>query len=266
MKAWNGSFGISKRADMKKLLRHLLAWYLASLARLLLLRERPTIIAVAGTVNKSFAVQAIAAELRGRGIAVETTPQHFNTDIGLPLAILGLPSGYDSYEASLSITPRAMKALKRPLPAVLVLEMGIDRPGDMRALLRIVEPHIAVITDITQRYRENFGGLDKLAHEYGMLLEALPRSGLAVLNYDTMLVRDLAKASKAPLRYVSLGSVEGKDILRAAFTQMMDGIAGTVHIDGQSEEFALPRFGRHHALSLLIARAVSAHASFKTSH
>lgn len=249
---------------MKSLLRHLLAWYLGLLTRIVLALRRPHVIAVAGTINKAFAVAAIAERLRAQGITVKTTPHHFNTDIGLPLAILGLPSGYNSYGAWLGIAGQALKALKRPLPAVLVLEFGINRPRDMKALLRIVKPNSAVITDITQRYRENFGGLDKLAAEYGRLIAAVPKSGLAVLNYDTMVVRDLDKQSIAPVRYFSLQPADDMLVVSAEFTASPTGLSGSICSQGTSRPFTLERFGRHHVASLLIAEAVGDYFSSRS--
>ncbi len=248
---------------MKIILRHILASYLGLLARILLTYRRPLIIAVAGTVNKGFAVTAIAEELRHRGYSVETPPHNFNTEIGLPLAILGLPSGYDSYRAWKRIIWRALWALKRPLAGVFVLELGIYRPGDMKALLAIIKPRIAIVTDITQRYRENFGGLDRLVAEYRLLLSSVANDGLAVLNYDTIVVRELASSATCPVSYVSLSSGTDNEVATALIEKLSSGQRVKFSIDGEVSEEVIDRFGRHHALVRLIGRRVGAAPFFQ---
>ena len=81
---------------MKRFAKIILQYYLYLFAKLALWRCQPFVIAVAGTTNKTFTKQAIESFLRARGepLAVPS----FNTEIGLPLAILGLKSGYNSYQ------------------------------------------------------------------------------------------------------------------------------------------------------------------------
>lgn len=247
---------------MKKLFRHLLYWYLALIARLLLLRYRPTVIAVAGTVNKAFAKEAIGRILAEKGLRADMAYNGFNTEIGLPLAILGLPSGYESYVRWLAILPRSLKALfARRLAPVLLLELGVSRPGDLQKLLRIIHPQVAVITDLTQRYRENFSDLAALSREYELLIKHLPLQGLAVLNYDTISVRSLAASSAAPVFFFSL---EAQPVSRQMYA--LQDLKKTTA--GQSAEaitpagpamLEIPRFGRHHAAAALCALIIDRH-------
>ncbi len=244
---------------MKRILRHLLYWYLAGLARLLIWRFRPAVIAVAGTVNKTFAKEAVARILAQNGLKTEMAYNGFNTEIGLPLAILGLPSGYESYARWWVILGMAIHAFfQKKLSDVLILELGVSRPGDLKKLLRIVKPRAAIITDLTQRYRENFSDISAMAGEYGSLLAHLPPDGLAVLNYDTILVRELGARSAAPVFYVSLEPQARSENIWSVSRREKT-------VNGQTIVFQIPdgqitvlceRFGRHHAAALLIAEII----------
>ena len=81
-------------------------------------------------------------------------------------------------------------------PEVLVLELGVDRPGDMDYLLSIVEPDIGVLTNISQSHIEYFGSVDEILKEKSKLLKAVKKDGLAVLNYDNKYLRDLSEEIK----------------------------------------------------------------------
>lgn len=247
---------------MKRVLRHILYWYLAAAARLVLWREGTEVIAVAGTVNKSFAKEAIGSILAQNGLKAEMAYNGFNTEIGLPLAVLGLPSGYESYSRWLAILPLAFRALfTRRLAPVLILELGVSRPGDLKKLLRIVRPRAAVITDLTQRYRENFSDISAMAREYRRLLEYLPPDGLAVLNYDTITVRELGRISPAPVFYFSLENRPAAPDLWSAALQSRDASGQRVFVSSPEGSGArvIGRFGRHHIASLLIADIIGRH-------
>lgn len=244
---------------MKKMLRPLLYWYLAALARFVLARERPYIIAVTGTVNKYFVREAIAQKLTEKGINVETASNGFNTEIGLSLAVLGLSSGFESYSRWKTIVFKALQAaFRKKLQKVLIVELGVSRPGDMKQLLRIIKPRAVVISDLTQRYRENFSDLTLMAHEYDLLIKALPRQGLIVLNYDTITVRELGANVSAALYYFSLNSSEPKQAWSAsAITRTSSGEKFTLHSSLGVRTLEIARFGRHHVAATLIAEIFS---------
>ena len=96
-------------------------------------------------------------------------------------------------------------------PEILVLELGVDRPGDMDYLLSIVEPDIGVLTNISQSHIEYFGSVDEILKEKSKLLKAVKKDGLAVLNYDNKYLRDLSEEIK--IRQSSYGLRLGADIL-----------------------------------------------------
>lgn len=245
---------------MKRLGFYLLRIYLGFLAWVVIKRCQPIIIGIAGTTNKTFTKQAIEQAMIARNISTSSTVHNFNTDIGIPLTILDLPSGYNSYQRWLTIIPQAIvKAVRRSLPKVLVLELGISHPGDAEHLSDIIQPDILVITDITQRYRENFGDVNNLSKEYRKLIEKVSKKGLVVLNYDTMIVKDLEKYCQAKVLFFSVEDV-GNSREDIYFIKNLQGTESGQKFEIVSPEknlsIFIPRFGKHHLRSALVSQIV----------
>lgn len=236
---------------MKRVFKKLLQHYLKCLAKLTLLIHRPKIIAVAGSINKTFVKDEVCRVLSEAGYKVRPNPRAFNTEIGLSLSILDIPSGYNSYLKWLPIMLRApMSIFQKDFPQFLVLEFGISDPGDMKFLLSVAKPSTAIITDITQRYIEGFDSVEELVGEYEYLVKHV--NGLIVLNYDNIRVRELAKISKA--KVVFFGLEDGADWKGEL---VGNNIYQVVKIQGQNKEFKLIRHGVHHVYSLLIGQIIA---------
>jgi UDP-N-acetylmuramoyl-tripeptide--D-alanyl-D-alanine ligase len=116
------------------------------------------VIGVTGSVGKTSTKQLIAALLAGRR-RVAANPANFNTEIGLPLAVLAAPEGTE----------------------VLVLEMGMRGFGQIDELARIAEPDVGVITLIGPVHLELVGDLAGVARAKG---ELLAHVGVAVVPAD----------------------------------------------------------------------------------
>ena len=170
------------------------------LARVFIARYHPRIVGVTGSVGKTGSRLAIAAVLAERW-RVGQAQNNFNNEIGLPLAILGEPdSGYRNLLAWLGILIRAIKHLvikQKDYPEVLVLEYGVDHPGDMNYLLAIARPEVAVITAISATHLEFFGSVEGVAMEESKLIASLPLQGTAVLNFDFSAVELIKNKTKA---------------------------------------------------------------------
>ena len=156
---------------MKKFFKKIIQLYLKLLTKIILARHKPFVIAVAGTTNKTFVKETILNEL-GRGSDVRGNPKSFNTEIGLPLAVLFLPSGLASIFrwVDILLTGTCISIFSRKFPKVLVLEMGVDRIGDMKYLLSLVKPDIAIVTNIKRNFPGLKTTLDDIAKELTLLV------------------------------------------------------------------------------------------------
>lgn len=204
---------------MNNFLVKILRWKLRKLAQLAIARFRPGIVGVTGSVGKTSTKLAIRAVLGGGGRRVRASAGNLNNDLGFPLTILG-----DWSEEELRLVSRDQPSHTKRVrklffwlkvvtisffrllfgsannyPEVLVLEYGADRPGDIKYLLGIARPSIAVITAIGDIpvHVEFFAGPEELAREKGRLIEQLPTAGFAVLNLDDDAVMELKERTRA---------------------------------------------------------------------
>jgi UDP-N-acetylmuramoyl-tripeptide--D-alanyl-D-alanine ligase len=168
---------------------------LARAARAYLARVNPKVAMVAGSAGKTTAKDGIAAAFAAAGAGrVRASEKSLNSELGLPLAVLGLPSGWKNPFAWLAILARAAwRARRGEAFDWLVLETGVDRPGDMDAILAIVRPDIAIVTLLPDQpvHAENFpnGTADEVAEEELKLAKGLKPGGILVGNADDGRVR-----------------------------------------------------------------------------
>ncbi|MEK9152611.1 MAG: Mur ligase family protein [Patescibacteria group bacterium] len=193
---------------MKKLIAHCLN----SCAKRVLARAKPFVIGITGSVGKTSAKEAIGTVLKGK-FSVRVSPKNYNNELGLPLAVLGLPAGGKSPLRWLSTFNRAswrsMFGIK-DYPKNLVLEMGVDRPGDLARLLDVVTPSIGVVTTVGEAHAEFLGSLDDVAEEKSTLVKRLPKDGWAVLNADD--ARVLAMRNKTKAAVMTFGFAGDADV------------------------------------------------------
>jgi len=247
---------------MKYLFKKLLQYYLKYITKLVLLIHRPTIIAVAGSTNKTFVKEEIVKELELKKYNIRANPKNFNTEIGLPLAILYLPSGYSSYKKWLLIIFKAFLAIwQRHFPNYLVLELGISDPGDMKYLLSIIKPKISIITDITQRYLESFSDINELVGEYKRLVKKTKRNGLVIINYENIKVREISKYALAKTVFFGISEGVGWQVTKVWQEEWGQKIA--VKHNNVVKEYAINRFGAHHVNSKLISLIIKSHVAEK---
>ena len=156
-------------------------------ARLVLVRYKPKIIAVTGSVGKTTTKDAIYTALANE-LYVRKSERSFNSELGVPLTILGLENAWaNPLRWALNIVRGAWLVVsKTSYPAWLVLEVGGDRPGDIRKLARWLAPDIAVLTGVPDIpvHVEFFRSPEELAREKCSLAEYVKQGGKLVLNGD----------------------------------------------------------------------------------
>lgn len=170
-----------------RLIRTLLVSTLIWEARLALSRHRPQIIAVTGSVGKTTTKDAIYAALSQKR-HVRKSAKSFNSDVGVPLAILGLDNPWtDPWQWMVTLVRGLIIAcVSKDYPAVLVLEVGADRPGDIRSIAQWLRPHVAVYTGVpaVPVHVEYFGSVEAVFREKRSLAEHVRKGGMVVINAD----------------------------------------------------------------------------------
>lgn len=145
------------------------------------------IIGITGSSGKTSTKDLIAAVLRPLGQVV-APPGSFNNELGLPWTVLRA-TGQTDY---------------------LVLEMSARHLGNIAALARIAPPSIAVVLNVGTAHLGEFGSRENIARTKGELVEAVPATGVAILNADDALVAAMAVRTSA--RIVTVGRSPAADV------------------------------------------------------
>lgn len=245
---------------MKRLGKWIVQSLLFVLARWSIAWHRPFTIAVAGSTDKTVVKDAVREEFVTHAHTARANPKSYNTEIGLPLAILALPSGNASLFRWATILLKGFVGtlLYRSFPSVLIVELGVDHPGDMRYLLKIVHPNVAIVTSCTSEYISNFGVLDRIAKEYGVLVAQVPHNGLVVLHSDDERIAALRPTAACTVIAVGespLADRQLQGIQEAISTQQWR----IVHTNDRAQEFGqltTNRPGAHHRWARSVAMIV----------
>lgn len=146
-----------------------------------------TVIGITGSTGKTTTKDMTAAILRLRH-RVHASPGSYNNQVGLPLTILGGPSEIE----------------------VLVCELGAGVVGEIADLCALARPEIGVVTSVGMAHLETFGSRENIVRAKREIVEALPASGLAVLNADDRAARGYSAATRATV--LTFGRTWGADV------------------------------------------------------
>lgn len=243
---------------MKKILKSIVQFYLKILTKFTLWRHKPLVVAISGTTGKTFTKEAVLEELRkDRFLDARGNPRSFNTEIGLPLAVLFLPSGYRSFFrwANILSIGTFSSLLGRKFPKVLVLEMGVDRKGDMDYLLSLVRPKIVILTTIDRSFPDNQATLDDIENEMRKLAESVPQEGLVILNGLDNRVRSLEGSCLSPK--IIYGFDEQCQVKIENLKETDCGQAFDLIWEGERERIETAKFGNHTIAALTAAKILA---------
>ncbi|PCI28822.1 hypothetical protein COB55_03320 [Candidatus Wolfebacteria bacterium] len=185
---------------MKDLFKRIIVAILEIEARLILRKYKPRIIAVTGSVGKTSAKDAIYAVLADSE-HVRKSEKSFNSEIGIPLTILGRPNAWNSVVGWVKniVSGIDLILFRQPYPKVLVLEIGADRPGDIEKTGKWLSPDIVVVTWIGELpvHVEFFDSPEAIFREKAFLVKALKPNGVLILNGDDERTSALSEMTEA---------------------------------------------------------------------
>lgn len=228
-----------KRATVFPRARRAAVAYLNWLSRLYLARVRPRIVAIAGLQGKTVMKRWLREMLEAR-FRVRASPRSYNTDLGLPLAILDTPIDSSTLGGVASAIARATArgALASTPLDVLVLEMGIRRTGDAQTLLAAVEPEVLVLTPLAPSFSNDLSFLETVEREITSLAANVARRGgrIFACGDDPRLVAAVEGLPGVTMFGREQATREG-DVLRLD----VDGQSLTARLDvvGESAVYAL---------------------------
>jgi UDP-N-acetylmuramoyl-tripeptide--D-alanyl-D-alanine ligase len=192
-----------------------------------------TIIGITGSSGKTSTKDLLAAVLAPLGEVV-APPGSFNNELGHPWTVLRATESTD----------------------YLVLEMSARHPGNIAALAEIAPPSIAVVLNVGTAHLGEFGSRGAIAATKAELPQAVPASGVVILNVDDTAVAAMAEQTSA--RVVRVGRSATADVRAQAVT--LDALARprfTLHTEAGQIDVALAVHGDHQVSNALCAAAVA---------
>lgn len=212
---------------------------LAALAKLAkavaaeLVADGLTIIGITGSSGKTSTKDLVAAVLQPLGVVV-APPGSFNNELGHPWTVLRAGRDTD----------------------YLILEMSARHPGNIAALAEIATPAVGVVLNVGTAHLGEFGSREAIARTKSELPQAVPQSGVVVLNADDPAVAAMAEVTAARVVRVSRGSAG--DVWAGPVS--LDELARpqfTVHAGATQAEVRLGVYGDHQVSNALCAAAVA---------
>jgi UDP-N-acetylmuramoyl-tripeptide--D-alanyl-D-alanine ligase len=196
-----------------------------------------TIVGITGSSGKTSTKDLVAAVLEPLGQVV-APPGSFNNELGHPWTVLRATRDTD----------------------YLVLEMSARHPGNIAALAAIAPPSIGVVLNVGTAHLGEFGSREAIARTKAELPQAVPPSGVVVLNVDDPAVAAMAEVTAARVVRVSrdagadiwAGPVSLDELARPQFTMHVTGRYGDTQVDVR-----LGVYGDHQVGNALCAAAVA---------
>jgi UDP-N-acetylmuramoyl-tripeptide--D-alanyl-D-alanine ligase len=212
--------------------KKIIEWKLRILAKWVLKKYKPKIIGVTGSVGKTATKEAIYTVLSSK-FKVWKNIKNYNNEIGVPLSILGMESGYKNPFIWLGVFIKGFCMVifrKKNYPEMLVLEMGADKPGDIKYLIDFAPCHVGLITAIGSVHTEFFGNLEKVISEKQKIISHLKVDDFAVLNIDD---KDVIKTQdKTRAKVVTFGFSK-EAVVRATELDVSTGDSDDPWVDVQ---------------------------------
>ena len=209
----------------------LMAW-----ARYILTRLGTQVICVAGTAGKSLTVEAIHLVLSTRYNVLMSSVE----SVGWLNLISTLAE----------LTPEHQ---------FVILELNIDRPGEMAEIAQTLQPDVVVIPGVGRAYTDAFSSIDEIIAEHELLLDQLTPTGLAVLNFDDDQVAPLASATRARVLTVGMERF-GADLMAYNVVASLSNTGFDLRYG--SDRFIgrwIPWLGKHQLYAALSGLAVGIH-------
>lgn len=144
-------------------------------------RHNPFVIAITGSVGKTTTKEftyklfcdAYGAE------NVRANAGNMNAEIGVPLTILGYKKTPGKIELIWLLVSAYFRTFVSKYPKYLIIEMGVERPGDIEYLCSIVQPNVGVVTAATPAHVANFRNLEQMQFEKVQLFKYVKDIGIA---------------------------------------------------------------------------------------
>lgn len=192
-------------------------------------RTDAKIVAITGSVGKTGTKEMLRQCLARVG-QTHASEKSYNNHWGVPLTLARMPEATEYG----------------------IFEIGMNHPGEIAPLVRMVAPDAAVITTVEPVHLGQFASLDEIAEAKSEILLGLPAGGTVILNRDNAYFDMLSmRAEERSIRVISFGRSPHADIHLISADAAHDGSAVTASVRGRAVSFHLGAPGQHYIQNAL---------------
>jgi UDP-N-acetylmuramoyl-tripeptide--D-alanyl-D-alanine ligase len=195
--------------------RKIIKYLLRIACRIVFKKHNPFIVAITGNAGKTTTKEAVFSILKENFGEVRSTKENLNTDIGVPLGILGLNNAKNNLW---EWTKNGFKLLfllfgNKNFPKYLVLELAADKPKEIEYFMKFIPVDIGIITTIGEDpvHLEFFPNKNRLIEEKSWLARGIKREGVVILNNDDAEVFKMKDVVPTNAKLLLYGSRMGID-------------------------------------------------------
>ncbi|MFA6437616.1 MAG: UDP-N-acetylmuramoyl-tripeptide--D-alanyl-D-alanine ligase [Candidatus Paceibacterota bacterium] len=197
---------------LRKTLKHILRVS----CKLAILRYKPFIIAITGNTGKTSTKEAVFLILKEKFFSVGKTRENFNTDIGVPLSILGLSDAKRNilgWARNFILILKTITFGEKSFPKYLVLELAADKPGEIEYFVRFLPINIGIVTAIGENpvHLQFFPSKESLINEKSWLVRGVKDGGV-ILNYDDKDVLEMKSFIKKGVEISTYGKNDNAQV------------------------------------------------------
>ncbi len=196
-------------------------------------RTAARVVAVTGSAGKTGTKDALRLVLAESG-KTHASAASFNNHWGVPLSLARMPRD----------------------TAYAAFEIGMNHPGEILPLAKLVQPNVAIITTVEAAHLEFFSSVEQIADAKAEIFSGIVAGGTAILNRDNPHFERLSKAARrAGVNVVSFGTVAGADARAERIALLDDCSTVSASILGDAVTYKVGVPGRHWVLNSLAVLA-----------
>nr|WP_312579504.1 UDP-N-acetylmuramoyl-tripeptide--D-alanyl-D-alanine ligase [Sedimentibacter sp.] len=189
------------------------------------------IVGITGSNGKT-STKDITAGILSQKYKTQKTLGNYNTEIGVPYTLLSLDDDCE----------------------VAVIEMGMERAGEIDFLTRLVRPDVGIITSVGLVHIDNFDSIEEIAKAKLEIVKGIKDDGLFIYYGDDELIQNTVDNTeiKGSIRKKTFGENKKNNLWLKEFKEDISGITFRIN-DDECPEFHMEMLGKHQALNALAA-------------
>lgn len=186
------------------------------------------VVGITGSNGKTSTKDILAGMLSEHYITQKTLG-NYNNEIGVPLTLLSMSDNTE----------------------VAVVEMGMENLRELDFLSKLVQPDIAIISNVGTAHLENLGSMENIAKAKLEITHGLKQNGLLIYNGDQELLRTAVTLEQLPgdIRVKTFGEQPGNDMVLRSVSQSETGI--TFSVNQEEMQFSFQMLGKHQAVNAM---------------